>query len=106
MTLRVFLAATRNGGYVVMPGGLTRVSASRDTRAIALHRGDGTKDTWVLSDEPVTSSFTLLRSPLSYVKPKRTGKDLPSVPPTTCSGWAAMPSAARISCASAVSSGG
>jgi uncharacterized alpha-E superfamily protein len=78
MTLRVFLAATRDGGYVVMPGGLTRVSTSRDARAIALHRGDGTKDTWVLSDEPVTSSFTLLRSPLSYVKPRRTGKDLPS----------------------------
>jgi uncharacterized circularly permuted ATP-grasp superfamily protein/uncharacterized alpha-E superfamily protein len=78
MTLRVFLAATRDGGYVVMPGGLTRVSASRDTRGIALHRGDGTKDAWVLSDEPVTSSFTLLRSALSYVKPKRTGKDLPS----------------------------
>jgi uncharacterized circularly permuted ATP-grasp superfamily protein/uncharacterized alpha-E superfamily protein len=79
MTLRVFVAATKdNDGYVVMPGGLTRVSSSRDARAIALHRGEGTKDTWVLSDEPVTGSFTLLRSPLSYVKPKRTGKDLPS----------------------------
>ncbi len=78
MTLRVFLTATRDGGYVVMPGGLTRVSMAPDNRAVALHRGDGTKDTWVLSEEPVTSSFTLLRSPLSYVKPKRTGKDLPS----------------------------
>lgn len=78
MTLRVFVAATKDDGYVVMPGGLTRVSGSRDARAIALHRGEGTKDTWVLSDEPVTSSFTLLRPPLSYVKPKRTGKDLPS----------------------------
>src|SRR5512134_4084717 len=77
MTLRVFLAATGDGSYAVMPGGLTRVSASRDPRAIALHRGDSTKDTWVLSDKPV-NSFTLLRSPLSYVKPKRTGKDLPS----------------------------
>ncbi|MBK8174695.1 MAG: circularly permuted type 2 ATP-grasp protein [Rhodospirillales bacterium] len=78
MTLRVFVAATKDNGYVVMPGGLTRVSKSRDARAIALRRGDGTKDTWVLSDEPVSSSFTLLRSPLSYVKPRRTGKDLPS----------------------------
>ena len=33
MTLRVFLAATRDDGYAVMPGGLTRVSASRDARA-------------------------------------------------------------------------
>ncbi|MGE5442560.1 MAG: circularly permuted type 2 ATP-grasp protein [Bacteroidota bacterium] len=78
MTLRVFLAATRDGGYAVMPGGLTRVSASRDARAVGLHRGDGTKDTWVLSDEPLTGSFTLLRPPLSYVKPNRSGKDLPS----------------------------
>src|SRR5512132_1988093 len=61
-----------------MPGGLTRVSASRDARALGLHRGDGTKDTWVLSDEPLTGSFTLLRPPLSYVKPNRSGKDLPS----------------------------
>lgn len=78
MTLRVFAAACKDNGYVLMPGGLTRVSQSRDVRAIALHRGEGTKDTWVLSDEPVDSSFTLLRPPLSYVTPKRTGKDLPS----------------------------
>ncbi|HYN37923.1 MAG TPA: circularly permuted type 2 ATP-grasp protein, partial [Rhodospirillales bacterium] len=78
MTLRVFVVATKDDGYMVMPGGLTRVSSSRDARAFALHRGEGTKDTWVLSDEPQSSSLTLFRSPLSYVKPKRTGKDLPS----------------------------
>jgi uncharacterized circularly permuted ATP-grasp superfamily protein/uncharacterized alpha-E superfamily protein len=77
MTLRVFVAATKDDGYVVMPGGLTRVSWSRDARAIALHRGEGTKDTWILACEPQTT-VTLLRSPLSYVKPRRTGKDLPS----------------------------
>jgi len=78
MTLRVFLAATKDDDFVVMPGGLTRVSGSSDARAIALFRGEGTKDTWVIADEPVNTSFTLLRSPLSHVKPKRTGKDLPS----------------------------
>lgn len=77
MTLRVFVVATKDEGYSVMPGGLTRVSSFADARAVALHRGDGTKDTWVLSDEPQTS-LTLFGSPLSYVKPKRTGKDLPS----------------------------
>jgi uncharacterized circularly permuted ATP-grasp superfamily protein/uncharacterized alpha-E superfamily protein len=77
MTLRVFAAVGKDDAYVVMPGGLIRVSSSRDARAIALHRGEGTKDTWVLSDQPV-SGFSLLRSPLSYVKPRRTGKDLPS----------------------------
>lgn len=77
MTLRAFVVATKDAGYMVMPGGLTRISSSPDARAIALHRGDGTKDTWILADEPQTT-VTLLRSPLSYVKPKRTGKDLPS----------------------------
>ncbi len=77
MTLRVFVVVTSDNGYSVMPGGLTRVSSFADARSIALHRGDGTKDTWVLSDEPQTS-LTLFGTPLSYVKPKRTGKDLPS----------------------------
>lgn len=76
MSLRVFLTA-KDGTYAVMPGGLTRVASSRNAHAISLYRGQGTKDTWVLSDEPVPS-ITLLRSPLSYARPKRTGKDLPS----------------------------
>jgi Uncharacterized conserved protein len=76
MSMRVFLTA-KDGTYVVMPGGLTRVASSRNAHAISLYRGQGTKDTWVLSDEPVPS-ITLLRSPLSYARPKRTGKDLPS----------------------------
>ena len=76
MSVRVFLAV-KDDGYVVMPGGLTRVAASRDGHAVALFRGEGTKDTWVISEEPV-ARITLLGSPLSYAKPKRTGKDLPS----------------------------
>jgi uncharacterized circularly permuted ATP-grasp superfamily protein/uncharacterized alpha-E superfamily protein len=76
MTLRVFLSAAEDG-FNVMPGGLTRVTASNDARAAALTRGQGTKDTWVLADGPV-APLTLLRSPLSYIQPKRTGKDLPS----------------------------
>lgn len=76
MTLRMFIAA-HGDDYIVLPGGLTRISSSADPRAVLLQRGDGTKDTWVLADKPV-SGFTLLRPPLSYVEPKRTGKDLPS----------------------------
>lgn len=76
MTLRLFLAA-QGDDYIVMPGGLTRITQSADPRAVLLQRGDGTKDTWVLADKPV-SGFTLLRPPLSYVEPRRTGKDLPS----------------------------
>jgi uncharacterized circularly permuted ATP-grasp superfamily protein/uncharacterized alpha-E superfamily protein len=50
--LRVFLAASGDS-WVVMPGGLTRVSPSLDTQVVSMQRGGGSKDTWVLSDEPV-----------------------------------------------------
>ena len=44
--LRVYACATPNG-YVVMPGGLTRVATGPDARVIAMQRGGGSKDTWV-----------------------------------------------------------
>ncbi len=45
--LRVFAAATPNG-YIVMPGGLTRVAGLQDARVVTIQRGGGSKDTWVL----------------------------------------------------------
>ncbi|MGZ5713658.1 MAG: circularly permuted type 2 ATP-grasp protein [Caldimonas sp.] len=57
--LRVFAVATP-GGWRVMPGGLTRVAGDEDSRVIAMQRGGRSKDTWVLSDEPVNASFSLL----------------------------------------------
>lgn len=59
--LRVFAVATPQG-YRVMPGGLTRVANDRNSRVIAMQRGGGSKDTWVLSDGPVNASFSLLSS--------------------------------------------
>jgi uncharacterized circularly permuted ATP-grasp superfamily protein/uncharacterized alpha-E superfamily protein len=59
--LRVFAAATPNG-YVVMPGGLTRVAPEADARVISMQRGGGSKDTWVISPGPVDASFTLLHN--------------------------------------------
>lgn len=59
--LRVFAVATPQG-YKVMPGGLTRVASGGDARVIAMQRGGGSKDTWVLSDGPVNASFSLLSS--------------------------------------------
>lgn len=44
--LRVYACATP-GGYVVMPGGLTRVATGPDGRVLAMQRGGGSKDTWV-----------------------------------------------------------
>src|SRR6202011_5478058 len=59
VVLRVFLAAAGDS-WVVMPGGLARVSSSLDTPVVSMQRGGGSKDTWVLSSRPV-STFTLQR---------------------------------------------
>ena len=42
--MRVYAAATPNG-YVVMPGGLTRVASAGDARIISMQRGGSSKDT-------------------------------------------------------------
>jgi uncharacterized circularly permuted ATP-grasp superfamily protein/uncharacterized alpha-E superfamily protein len=47
MVLRVFVAAGPNG-FVVMPGGLTRVSPETARPIVSMQRGGGSKDTWVL----------------------------------------------------------
>lgn len=44
--LRVYACATPDG-YVVMPGGLTRVATGPDSRVITMQRGGSSKDTWV-----------------------------------------------------------
>ncbi len=60
LMLRAYVAAAEDaGGYIVMPGGLTRVSNAADSRITSMQRGGGSKDTWVISDTPV-STFSLL----------------------------------------------
>ena len=50
--LRSFLVAGK-GGYIAMPGGLTRI-ASREGELVVSNRAGGlSKDAWVLSNEPV-----------------------------------------------------
>jgi uncharacterized circularly permuted ATP-grasp superfamily protein/uncharacterized alpha-E superfamily protein len=74
--LRVFACATPNG-YVVMPGGLTRVASAADTRVISMQRGGSSKDTWVLASGPV-SSFSLLRRSIQEQDLVRAGTNLSS----------------------------
>lgn len=50
--LRVFAAATEDGGWTVMPGAFARVSHDLDPRAISLQRGGVSADAWVLSGGP------------------------------------------------------
>ncbi|MGB6429236.1 MAG: circularly permuted type 2 ATP-grasp protein [Candidatus Acidiferrales bacterium] len=59
VVLRVYLAASGDS-WVVIPGGLARVSPSIDTPVVSMQRGGGSKDTWVLSEKPV-GTFSLQR---------------------------------------------
>ncbi len=77
VVLRVYLAACGDS-WVVMPGGLARVSPSHDTPIVSMQRGGGSKDTWVLSDRPVDVS-TLRPPPDEPVELNRgEGSGLPS----------------------------
>jgi uncharacterized circularly permuted ATP-grasp superfamily protein/uncharacterized alpha-E superfamily protein len=73
---RAYVAATEDG-YTVMPGGLTRVSATPETLDVSLQRGGGSKDTWVLATGALA---TLTQLPLGThaVELRRSGYDLPS----------------------------
>ncbi|MBL0167796.1 MAG: circularly permuted type 2 ATP-grasp protein [Propionivibrio sp.] len=74
--LRVYVAATPEG-YVVMPGGLTRVSSAANARLIAMQRGGSSKDTWVLTEEAV-STFSLLKHSVGINDLVRSGSNLSS----------------------------
>jgi uncharacterized circularly permuted ATP-grasp superfamily protein/uncharacterized alpha-E superfamily protein len=76
VTLRVYVAAT-DKGFEVMPGGLTRVAQGSDPLAPWLEAGDVSKDTWVLSDQPV-EQFSLLAQRQANPRLHRGGRELPS----------------------------
>lgn len=75
-SLRVFACATPNG-YVVMPGGLTRVAGLEDARVVSMQRGGGSKDTWVMAAGAV-NVFSLLRKTTSAEDLVRAGPSLSS----------------------------
>jgi uncharacterized circularly permuted ATP-grasp superfamily protein/uncharacterized alpha-E superfamily protein len=75
--LRVFAVATP-AGYMVMPGGLTRVASSASARMVTMQRGGGSKDTWVMSPGQVDTSFTLLRTTVAPADLVRAPAGLPS----------------------------
>jgi uncharacterized alpha-E superfamily protein len=60
LMLRVFLLADGNGDYRVMPGGLSRI-AGEDRHVVSGQRGGSSKDTWVLSDVPVSPAAPIER---------------------------------------------
>lgn len=76
VSLRVFAAWTPHG-YIVMPGGLTRVAADDHTRALSMQSGAASKDTWVAAEGTV-DRFSLLKDAGKPVDIRRTGEAPPS----------------------------
>jgi uncharacterized circularly permuted ATP-grasp superfamily protein/uncharacterized alpha-E superfamily protein len=74
--LRVYAVATPEG-WRVMPGGLTRVAGSGQVDILSMQRGGSSKDTWVISDAPV-SQFSLLKAELGANDILRSGPQLAS----------------------------
>ncbi|MEK0451271.1 MAG: hypothetical protein RL088_3539 [Verrucomicrobiota bacterium] len=75
--LRVYLVATPDGGYTVMPGGLARLGAESSAQFVTMQGGGASKDTWVLSDGPVEET-TLIHPAGGVVELRRVGNNLPS----------------------------
>jgi uncharacterized alpha-E superfamily protein len=76
VSLRIYLVATENG-YAVMPGGLSRVAPRAGASSVSMQRGGASKDTWVLSDQPV-EEFSLLSASGTNIELRRVGNNLPS----------------------------
>ena len=74
--VRSYLAASGDS-YTVMDGALTRITPSSDSLVVSLQHGGGSKDTWILSDGPV-SQMTLLPSGAQPIPFSRGAGDLPS----------------------------
>ncbi|HKY17446.1 MAG TPA: circularly permuted type 2 ATP-grasp protein [Rhizomicrobium sp.] len=76
VSLRVFAAWTPSG-WMVMPGGLTRVAADDTVRALSMQSGASSKDAWVISGVPV-DNFSLLTGGGRTLEIKRYGESAPS----------------------------
>jgi uncharacterized circularly permuted ATP-grasp superfamily protein/uncharacterized alpha-E superfamily protein len=74
--VRAYLTADGDS-FAVMPGALTRVPPAPESRVVSLQKGGGSKDTWILANEPV-SEVTLLASGDAPVQLSRGGGDLSS----------------------------
>ena len=75
-TLRAFATAC-DGGYQVLPGGLSRVAPRSEMLTESMAAGQRSKDVWILSDGPVDTA-TLLRPAASSLELRRSANDLPS----------------------------
>ena len=76
VSLRAYITAAGDS-FAVMPGGLTRVSPTFGDPIVSMQSGGGSKDTWMLSDQPVVP-VTLLTPSGQPVSVARAAAELPS----------------------------
>lgn len=75
--IRAFLSASADDEYQVMPGGLVRYAPTADPMELSIAAGIGSKDLWVLADNPVPP-VTLLTDSEAPVALRRTSAIFPS----------------------------
>lgn len=61
IVLRCFAATDGQGGWTVMPGGLTRYAVDPSLPIVSMQRGGGSKDSWIL-DGAAPAKITLIDS--------------------------------------------
>lgn len=71
MSMRVFLARTRNG-WTVMPGGFARVGHTSNSADISMQRGGSVCDVWVVSDR-IEQPETLLHHKVTAARRSELG---------------------------------
>src|SRR3989475_943723 len=76
VALRAYLVSSE-GGYKVMPGGLTRVGSGSSGRSVSMQHGGASQDTWGPSDGPV-EEITLLHPANQNIELRRVGNNLPN----------------------------
>ena len=74
--LRSYLVA-QDETYMVMPGGLTRVSSTAESYLITGQQGGASKDTWVLASEPEKQETLIVPATQTAYSMRRSG-DVPS----------------------------
>nr|WP_246418141.1 circularly permuted type 2 ATP-grasp protein [Haloferula luteola] len=74
--MRGFVTATAQGGYAVMPGGLTRTSASPEAVVVSSQLGGASKDTWIIAPDP--EPFVSLYENGADLPPELDARSVPS----------------------------
>ncbi|TWT77084.1 hypothetical protein Pla123a_25140 [Posidoniimonas polymericola] len=77
VALRAFATATPDGGFQVMEGALARTTSSAEPLETSILSGEGSKDVWITSDQPV-EPISLLSHEDEPVALVRLGAELPS----------------------------